>query len=123
MRLFNQLIFDQTVRANANNDEVVCSPEFNALLGKAYDLVFEIEVEEATGAAPTLTVKYKQTNSGKVFTALAADLVTTVSLATLPYRTIKPVSGPLAALGQISVKLAAATDTARVRVWVSGWSK
>ena len=122
MRLFTQLVFDQTVRANANNDEILTSADYNALLGKGYDLVIEIEVEEATGAAPTVTLRYKHSNSGKAFVALP-DLITTAALTTLPYRNVKMVTGPLAALGQIAVKLAAATDTARVRIWASGWSK
>lgn len=121
MRLFTQLIFDQTVIADASNNEVVSSAEFNNVLGKAYDVVLEIEVEAATGAAPAITVYYKHSNSGKGFVALPV-LISGATLTALPYRNVKAVTGPLGALGQVSVKLAAATDTARVRIWATGLS-
>lgn len=120
MRLFNQLVFDQTV---IGTTEVVSPPEYNALLGKAYDLVYEIEVEQQSSlTTATLTVRHKHSNSGKTFIGLT-DLVTSVSLASLPYTAVKTQTGPLAALGQVGVKLGAATDTARVRIWASGFSR
>lgn len=118
MRLFTTLVFDQIVRGTS---EVVSPPEFNDLLGKAHELVYEFEVEEASGTTPTITARHKHSNSGKFFVALANSL-TTVTLDTLPYRDIKTVSGPFAAQGQIGVVLGGTTPTARVRIWATGWS-
>lgn len=122
MRLFTQLIFDQTVIADASNNAVISSAEFNTLLGKAYELVFEIEIEQYTGAVQKVTLKYLHSNSAKGFVALP-DLISAATLGTLPYRNVKTVAGPLAAFGQVSVTLNATGDSARVRIWASGWSK
>lgn len=122
MRLFNQLVFDQVVIADAGNNAVVSSAEFNALLGKAYDLVLEIEIEQYTGVTQKVTLRYLESNSQKGFVALP-DLITAATLGTLPYRNVKRVSGPLAAFGQVAVVLNATGDSARVRIWATGWSK
>ena len=84
MRLFNLLVFDQLVRGNT---EVVSPVEFNDPLGKAFDLVFEVEVEESSGTTQTITVKYKTSNSGKAFKDVAT-IVSAGSPSPLPYRAI-----------------------------------
>lgn len=118
MRLFTTLVFDQVVRGTG---EVVSPPEFNDLLGKARDLVYEVEVEEAAGTSPTISVRHKHSNSGKGFVALA-NLLTTVALDNLPFRDVKAQPGPLGGQGQIAVQLGGTNPTARVRIWVTGWS-
>ncbi len=118
MRLFNVLVFDQLVRGTA---EVTSAPEFNDLLGKASQLVYEIEVEEASGTSPTISFRHKESNSGKGFVA-RPNLVTTQALDALPYRDVKFQVGPLGGLGQAAVQLGGTTPTARVRIWVTGWS-
>ncbi|HNH48190.1 MAG TPA: hypothetical protein PKY30_14200 [Myxococcota bacterium] len=118
MRLFTVLVFDQIVRGTS---EVVSSSEHNDLLGKAHDLVYEVEVEEATGTTPTLSLRHKVSNSGKGFIPMT-DLLTTVALDTFPYRNIARQTGPLGAMGQVAVQLGGTSPVARVRIWVTGWS-
>lgn len=119
MRLFNQLIMDQVVRGNA---EVVSSAEFNELLGKAYDLVYEVEVEESSGTTQTITVKHKGSNSGKGFRD-QATLVNAASIANPPFRAVATALGPFCALGQCGVTLGHVDAVARVRIWVCGFSR
>lgn len=119
MRIFTTLVFDQTVRGSA---EVVSSAEFDELLGKAYDLYYEVEVEESSGTTQTITVKHKMGNSGKGFLN-HVTVVNGASIASPPYRGGGAVSGPLGRLGQVGVTLGHADAVARVRVWVTGWSR
>ncbi len=116
MRSFNQLVFDQLVRGTA---EIMSPAEFNDLLGKADELTCEIEVEEATGTSPTISVRHLMCSSGKGFIGLA-DLLTNVSLATLPLRDVRTQIGPLGAMGQVGVTLGGTTPSARVRIWACG---
>lgn len=118
MRIFNQLVFDQVVRGNT---EIVSPPEFHETLGKADALVFEVEVEEAAGTTPNISVRYKHSNSGKGFVGFA-NIITTASLATLPYRDVKSQAGPLGGMGQVGITLGNSDNSARVRVWACGRS-
>ena len=120
MRLFTELVFDQVVRGS--NIEVVSPAQFNDLLGRAYDLVYEIEVEEASGTTPTISVRHLHSNSGKGFVGLP-NLVSAVSLGTLPYRDVTAQPGLLGGLGQVGVTLGGTTPSARVRIWATGWSR
>lgn len=119
MRAFNELVFDQTVRGTTA--EVFSAATWDEVLGRADALVYEIEVEEASGSTPTLTVRHHHSCSGKGFVPLA-DLVTTASLSTLPVRSVVAQVGPLAGLGRVGVSLGAASGTpvARVRIWATG---
>lgn len=118
MRLFTTLVFDQFVRGTA---EVASPPEFNDHLGKASSIVYEIEVEEAAGSSPVISVRHKHSNSGKGFIALT-NLLTTTALDTLPFRDVKVQAGPLGGLGQVAVQLGGTNPVARVRIWATGWS-
>jgi hypothetical protein len=53
-RDFNQLVFDRTVRGTI---EVFTSAELNELLGRADEAVVEIEVSEAGGTSPTISLR------------------------------------------------------------------
>lgn len=121
MRLFNELVIDQYVRGTA---EVVSPPQWNELLGRADDLVYEVEVEESTGTSPTITIRHLQSNSGKKFVGLA-NLINAAAIDNLPFRDIKTQAGPLGGLGQVGVQLGASsgTPTARVRIWACGRAK
>lgn len=116
MRAFNELVFDQTVRGNA---EVTSSPTYDDLLGKADQVVYEVEVEEASGTSPTISMRHLHSNSGKGFIGLA-DLISAVSLASLPYREVKTQSGPLGGKGRVGVILGGTNPVARVRIWATG---
>ena len=116
MRSFNELVFDQFVRGVV---EVVSSAEFNELLGRADQLTFEIEVEDASGTSPTISVRYLHGNSGKGFIGLA-NFITNASLASLPFRDVKTQVGPLGGLGQVGVTLGGTNPVARVRIWACG---
>lgn len=120
MRLFNILVMDQMVRGTA---ETVSALEFADTLGKADSIVYEIEVEDASGTTPTISVRHLHCNSGKAFVGLP-NIVTTASIATgsLPYRDVKTVSAPLAGLGQVGVTLGGTSPVARVRIWACGRS-
>ncbi len=120
MRIFTTVVFDQIVRGNA---EVSSAAEFNELLGKAYDLVFEVEVEESSGTTQTITVKYKWCNSGKGFKDHPVTLLNAASLAALPFRSVVSLAGPFALLGQLGITLGSADAVARVRIWASGLSR
>jgi hypothetical protein len=119
MRLFNQLVFDQIVRGTS---EVVSPSDFNDLLGSAYDLTYEVEVEEASGTSPTISVRHLHSCSGKGFIGMA-NLITTAGLGSLPFRDVKTQSGPFAGLGQVGVTLGGTNPVARVRIWATGRSK
>lgn len=116
MRLFNLLIFDQVVRGTA---ELVSPVQFSDVLGRADDLVYEIEVEKRLGLAPKLTVRHLHSNSGNVFIPLS-PLISGAVLGDLPYRALRIQSGPLAALGQVGVSLGDSGDVAWVRIWATG---
>jgi hypothetical protein len=119
MRLFNILVMDQIVRGTG---EVFSSSDFNEVLGRASDLVYEVEVEDAGGTSPTISVRHLMSNSGKDKFVGLANLINGDSLATLPYRNIKAQVGPLAGLGQVGVTLGGASPWARVRIWATGRS-
>ena len=119
MRAFNQLVFDQIVRGTV---EVVSSADFNDVLGRADELTYEIEVEDATGTNPTISVRHLHSNSGKGFIGLA-NLLTNAALSTLPFRDVKTQVGPLGGLGQVGVTLGGTTPVARVRIWACGRKK
>ena len=116
MRAFNQLVFDQTVRGTT---EVVSSMEYADLLGKADDLVYEVEVDDSSGTTPTLTLRHLHSVSGRGFIGLAA-IVSGASIASPPYRNVAAQAGPLGGLGQVGITLAGTNPVARVRVWATG---
>ena len=117
MRAFKEKVFDQMVRGSA----AVYSPtERQELLGRADVLVFEVEVEEAGGTTPAISVSYMFSNSGKGFLTVSGG-ISSASLASLPYRSSFTTSGyALGALGQLSVTLANSDNTERVRIWACG---
>jgi len=120
MRLFTVLVFDQYVRGTV---EVPSAPEHNETLGRAHDLVYEVEVEEASGTSVTLTVRHRHSNSGKGFLTGATPVnAASVDLGALPLRLIESASGRFGALGQATVQLGGTSPTARVRIWATGWS-
>lgn len=116
MRAFNELVFDGTVRGVL---DVYSSSDFNDRLGRADELTYEVEVEEASGTAPTITVRHLHSNSGRAFIGLSA-FVSGGSLASLPFRDVKTVTGPLGGLGQVGVTLGGTSPVARVRIWACG---
>ena len=123
MKVFSELVFDAFVRGTT---EVYSAPQFNETLGKADDIVLEVEVEEAAGSSPTVTVAHYHSISGKGFAASSGTaLFNLIDISAPPYRDVKTQSGPLGGLGRIGVKLGASsgTPTARVRVWAVGRSK
>lgn len=113
MKVFNELVFDQKV---SGNQRLLSSPVWNETLGKADELVLEVEIVESTAAS--FTVEYLHSNSGLGF-VVAATPFNAVSL-TAPYRGLAAVSGPTGALGQVGVKLPQTTDAAWVRIWACG---
>ncbi len=119
MRLFTTLVFDQIVRGAA---EVASPPEFNELLGKAYEIYYEVEVEESSGTTQSITVKHKMSNSGKGFLN-HVTVINAASTAAPPYRGGGAVTGPLGRLGQVGVTLGHADAVSRVRIWATGWSR
>lgn len=123
MRLASILVFDQIVRGTT---EAVSAPEHNDALGKADELTYEFEVEDAGGTSPTLSARHLHSNSGRRFIGLS-NLVTNQALSpassALPYRDIKTQSGPLGALGQVGITLGGTDPWARVRVWACTRSK
>ena len=121
MKVFNELVFDETVRGTT---EVLSRPEFDDVLGQADEIVYEVEVEESGGTSPTLTLRHHSSNSGKGFVAQSA-LVTTADISTnqLPYRDVKAQTTVLGAKGRLGIALGGTLPTARVRVWACGRSK
>lgn len=120
MRMFTTLVFDQLLYGTA---EVPSPPEHNDLLGKAHDLVYEVEVDQAAGAQFTLMVRHKYSNSGKGFVVAATPVnAATIDPAALPFRVVVLTPGPFAASGQVTAQLSSSTASARVRIWVTGWS-
>lgn len=117
MIAFSELVFDQTVR-NANN-ETFSSAKFDELLGSAYDLTLEVEVEESSGTSPTITVNVHHSNSGKGFVSLAA-VISAANIASPPYRSLANQTGPFGKLVRIGVVLNGTSPTARVRIWATG---
>lgn len=116
MRAFTQLVLDQTVRGTI---EVVSSVEYADQIGKADDLVYEVEVDDSSGTSPTLTLRHLHSVSGRGFIGLPAA-ITAASIATPPYRNVAVVSGPLGGLGQVGITLGGTSPVARVRVWATG---
>jgi hypothetical protein len=120
MRIFTKLVFDSTVRGA--DTKYFSSAEFNDLLGKADDVIYEVEVEETTGSPTSITVKHLHSNSGIGFDA-ASTVLNAASLSTLPLRRLGNTSVPLGALGQVEVSITGgSTPTARVGVWATGRS-
>lgn len=122
MRAFNQLILDTTVTGTVP----VCSPtEFDELLGRADELLFEVEVESVSGSSPTLTLDVYHCNSGKKFViAPSGTILSAVSISSVPYRDLaKYSSSTLGSLVQLLVTLGGTTPVARVRVWACGRTK
>lgn len=120
MIAFTELVFDQIVRGD--DVEVFSSSKYDELLGSAYDLTLEVEVEETTGSPDTITVKLHHSNSGKGFKALATVISTDNGITQLPYRTVVNQSGPFGKLMRVGVTLlvSSGTPTAHVRVWATG---
>ena len=120
MITFTELVMDQLLRGAT---ETFTSAKFDEQLGASYDLVLEVEVEEASGATPTITVKSYTSNSGKGF-ALVNTLVNGGDLsnvATNPYRVYAAQSGPLGKLVRLSATIGGTSSPiARVRIWVTG---
>lgn len=121
MKIFEELIFDQTVRSTT---EVLSRPEFDELLGKADEIVYEVEVEESSGSAPTVSFRHHSSNSGKGFVAQsllinAADISTNA----LPYRNVVAQTTVIGGRGRVGITLGGTTPTARVRVWACGRTK
>ena len=115
MIAFSELVFDQLVRSG----EAFSSAKFDELLGSAYDLTLEAEVEESSGTNPTITVNVHHSNSGKSFVSLAA-VISGASISAPPYRSLASQSGPFGKLVRIGVVLGGTSPTARVRVWATG---
>jgi hypothetical protein len=118
MRKFNVLLMDRTIRGT---QEVLTTNEFNDLLGSADEVVYEIEVSEAGGTTPAVSLRHLHCNSNEDlgFKGLT-NLINQQSLATLPYRDVVMQAGPLGGLGKAGVKLDGTTPTARVRLWACG---
>lgn len=122
VRAFNQLVIDTTITGTVP----VCSPsEFDELLGRADELLFEVEVESVAGTTPTLTLDVYHCNSGKKFViAPSGTIITAASIASVPYRDLaKYSSSTLGSLVQLVVTLGGTTPVARVRVWACGRTK
>lgn len=118
MIVFTELVFDQLVRGL--NTEVFSSPKFDELLGSAYDLTFELEVEETTGSPNDITLKVYHSNSGKGFVSVST-VINAASVTSLPYRGLASQAGPLAKFVRTSVSLGnSGTPSARVRIWATG---
>lgn len=118
MLLFNELIFDDLIRGTT---EIVTSSKFNALLGRADELAFEFVISEGSGTSPTLLAKYRHSCSNDGTFTAASTLINGESISNLPYQKVATQTGPLAAYGQLSLKLdGTGTVTARMRVWASG---
>ena len=122
MRAFNQLVFDVQVSGLA---AVSTKDDFAELLGKADDLVLEVEVESSTGTLPTLTLDVFHCNSGKVYQAATnGTIITAESIATAPYRKIaiyaKTSTQILGSLVQLRITLGGTGPGARVRIWACG---
>ena len=121
-RLFTELVFDRTIRGTT---EVFTSPTLNARLGEGDLLLYEIEVSEASGTTPTITVRHwhSTSNDDAGFKALPA-LWSAQSLASLPYRDVQAQAGAvkLAGSGKLGLALGNADNVARVRVWVTARS-
>ena len=117
MIAFTELVFDQMVR-NANS-EVLSSAKFDELLGSAYDLTLEVEVEESSGGSPTITVNVHHSNSARGFVSLAS-VISAASIASPPYRSLASQGGPFGKFVRIGVVLGGTSPTARVRVWATG---
>lgn len=114
MKAYNTLIFDQTVNGTT---PAITSHEFAELLGKADDLVLELEVTD--GAATTITVEYMHSNSGRGYDVSQTPWNAT-SLASLPLRQLKSLTSGFGALGLVRVTLAGGTPIAHVRIWACG---
>ena len=94
----------------------------NSSSTSADEIAYEIEVEEASGTSPTITVRHLHSASGKKYTGLTA-LVSAQSLSSLPYRDVKTQTGPLAGFGAVGVTLGGSDNLARVKIWATGRSK
>ena len=116
---FNQLIFDRTVRGAT---EVFTSPEFNELLARADDLVFEVEVSDASGTTPAITCRgwHCSSNEDLGFKARTA-FISGASLASLPYRSVTVESGTrIGGFYKLGIALSGSDNVARVRIWCTG---
>ena len=116
---FNELIFDRTIRGTT---EFFSSAQFNELIGRADDLIFEVEVSEASGTTPALTARVWRcsSNDDSGFKARTAFL-SGASLASLPYRSVTVEGGTrLAGYCRIGFALSGADNIARIRVWATG---
>ena len=118
MVLFNELVLDTVIRGTP---EVVSASQRNVVLGKADNVIYEVEVLEATGTAPTLTLRHLHSNGGNGFIGMTA-LLAAVDISAPPYRNVKGQAGPLGGLGQVGITLGGTNPVARVRVWAVGRS-
>ena len=120
MLAFNELVFDQFTRGGV---KVFTPAKFDEILGSATDLAVEIEVEEASGSTPTITVECLCSSSGKAVVTLST-LVTNgdiSNVATTVYRVFVTQAGPLGKLVRLSVLIGGTSNpTARVRIWAAG---
>lgn len=118
MLAYTELVVDQLIRGN---NEIFSSSKFDELLGSAYDMTLEAEVEETTGSPTSITVKWYHSNSGKGFFTLGTPISTDTGIQSLPYRGMANQSGPSGKLGRVGVTInGGSSPTARVRVWVTG---
>ena len=99
--------------------------EYAELLGRADDLLVEVEVETSAGTSPTLTLDVYHCNGGKVYQAATnGTIINAESIASPPYRKIalyaKSSTQILGSLVQLRITLGGTTPAARVRIWVCG---
>jgi len=123
-RLLTELVFDQTIRGTT---QVLSQPQFNEIMGRGDTLTFEVEVEDASGTTPTITVAVAHSNSGKLFLPVATTpQINAESIASgaLPYRKVFTYeAATVASLVQLQVTLGGTTPVARVRIWCCARSR
>jgi hypothetical protein len=110
---FNELIFDANL---VDTNPVFSRFQFADHVGKADDLVYELEVVAVTGT-PTLTLTQCLSNSGGPPIPDSSDLYSAVVAAGT--RKILVRAGPLAAKGLLKVGISA-SSSAHVKIWMAG---